>query len=70
MDVRYSVWVCDKLAVGEDVRTQLVRQLRAFSMTWPDIQNNGIVHDIIDPNLFSLKLSDNEILCCDIVYNK
>ena len=47
----YPVWYTDRLDVKESVRRGLVSRLVQFSVERNDVQENGVVHDIVDPDL-------------------
>lgn len=56
----YPVYFCNRLPVNESVRVELVRQLRAVDILRQDVQQNGVVHDIVDPNLHGRLLTEKE----------
>jgi hypothetical protein len=52
VDLVFPVWIKDRLGLPESVQLSLLNQIDRLDAERNDIHPNGVVHDIVDPDLF------------------
>jgi hypothetical protein len=62
----FPVWICPNLKIEESLKGELVNRLSVLCDERKDYQENSVVQDIIDPDLYPLLMEKKATILREI----